>query len=110
MIERQVDRMTELINDLLDVSEMMPGRLRMKIEDVDLTAVARDIAARLRGPLADAGCELILEAETPRAARRRRVRSIMIRSGSACSRTKRGPRIRYVCRAARREGCADRRR
>jgi PAS domain S-box-containing protein len=74
MIERQVERMTELINNLLDVSGIMAGRLRMKIEDVDLAAVTRDIAARLRGPLADAGCELLLDAETPVTGRWSRLR------------------------------------
>jgi PAS domain S-box-containing protein len=74
MIERQVGRMTELINNLLDVTGIMAGRFRLKIEEVDLAAVTRDIVARLRGPLKDAGCDLVLSADAPVVGRWSRLR------------------------------------
>lgn len=74
MIERQVSRMTELINNLLDVTGIMAGRFRLKIEEVDLAAVTRDIVARLRGPLKDAGCDLVISADVPVVGRWSRLR------------------------------------
>jgi PAS domain S-box-containing protein len=61
-IDRQVDRLTKLINNLLDVSRITAGRIDLELDDVDLTALVRDIAERARDELARAGCPFTLRA------------------------------------------------
>jgi signal transduction histidine kinase len=61
--ERQVERLTALINNLLDISRITAGRLDLDLEPVDLAAVAREAAARFREDLARAGCVLELRAD-----------------------------------------------
>jgi signal transduction histidine kinase len=61
--ERQVERLTSLINNLLDISRITAGRLDLDLEPVDLAAVARETSARFREDLARAGCVLELRAE-----------------------------------------------
>jgi signal transduction histidine kinase len=43
---RQVTKLATLIGDLLDVSRIVAGRLRLEREDVDLAGVVRDVASR----------------------------------------------------------------
>ena len=45
--QRQVERLTRLIGELMDVSRITAGRLRLELEDVDLSAVVRDVVGRL---------------------------------------------------------------
>jgi PAS domain S-box-containing protein len=61
--ERQVERLTALINNLLDISRITAGRLDLDLEPVDLAAVAKEAAARFGEDLARAGCVLELRAE-----------------------------------------------
>ena len=61
--ERQVERLTGLINNLLDISRITAGRLELDLEPVDLAAVARETAARFRDDLARAGSVLELHAD-----------------------------------------------
>ncbi len=61
--ERQVERLTGLINNLLDISRITAGRLDLDLEPVDLAAVAREASVRLREDLARAGCVLELRAD-----------------------------------------------
>jgi signal transduction histidine kinase/PAS domain-containing protein len=63
MIDRQVDRLAGLIENLLDVSRVMGGRLVLDLEDTDWSEVIRDVAARLKDHLADAACPLSLRLE-----------------------------------------------
>jgi signal transduction histidine kinase len=49
----QLERLTKLAADLLDLSRLDAGRMRIEREDVDLGEVARVLAAEL-GPIADA--------------------------------------------------------
>lgn len=63
--ERQVERLTALINSLLDISRITSGRLDLDLEPVDLTAVVRDAAARFREDLARAGCALEIRTNGP---------------------------------------------
>ena len=44
-LESQVDRVTRLIDDLLDVSRLRAGRLDIRPEPTDLVAVCRDLVA-----------------------------------------------------------------
>lgn len=47
-VKRQLDRLEQLINALLDVSRIGAGRLELQLERVDLVDVANDVIARLR--------------------------------------------------------------
>jgi signal transduction histidine kinase len=58
--ERQVKGFAGLVNDLLDVSRIAAGRLELRREEVDLTAVAREVVARYGREAAGAGCAVSL--------------------------------------------------
>ncbi|AEI64625.1 sensor histidine kinase [Corallococcus macrosporus] len=64
-IERQAMRMAKLVNTLLDVSRIHAGRLELELEEVDLAALVRDIAARFAPELALSGAALQVHADTP---------------------------------------------
>ena len=57
-VDKQLDRLTELVDALLDVSRAAAGRLQLKLEPVDLTAVVFATAERFKDDLATAGCSL----------------------------------------------------
>jgi signal transduction histidine kinase len=57
-VDKQLKRLTELVDSLLDVSRAADGRLALELEDVDLVAVVGDVALRLKDDLANAGCSL----------------------------------------------------
>jgi PAS domain S-box-containing protein len=65
IIARQVERLKRLVDELLDLSRITAGKLRLLHEEVDLAAAARDAALRFRESLARAGCELNLYAGRP---------------------------------------------
>ena len=54
MMERQLKQMNRLVDDLLDVSRITAGKLRLRKERVDLASVMRDAAESSR-PLVDRG-------------------------------------------------------
>jgi PAS domain S-box-containing protein len=47
MAFKQIERLTRLIEELMDVSRITAGRLRLQREHVDLAAVVRDVVGRL---------------------------------------------------------------
>ncbi|AKT39078.1 GAF domain-containing sensor histidine kinase [Chondromyces crocatus] len=59
---RQVARLTRLVDDLLDVSQIGAGRLKLRIEPFDLVQLVKDIFSRIEGQLAQAKCRLTLNA------------------------------------------------
>jgi signal transduction histidine kinase len=59
--EGQIERLTRLIDTLLDVTRINSGQLELSLEDVDLCDVARDVASRLEIELERAGCSLDLD-------------------------------------------------
>ena len=63
IIERQVQHMVRLVDDLLDVSRITRGRLELQREPVDIAAVLRDAVETSR-PLLD-GSELELDVRVP---------------------------------------------
>lgn len=63
--ERQVHRLQALIDNLLDVSRISSGRLRLQTETVDLADVVREVSGRFAEELAAADCHLVLESFTP---------------------------------------------
>jgi signal transduction histidine kinase len=62
-IDRQVDRLSRLIGELMDVSRIQAGRLRLELEEVDLAAVVRDVVARYADEAARAGEHVELHAD-----------------------------------------------
>jgi PAS domain S-box-containing protein len=63
MIERQVKHMARLIDDLLDVSRIARGKIRLRTERCDLGRIVRDTASDYRPVLEAAG--LALEVDIP---------------------------------------------
>jgi PAS domain S-box-containing protein len=57
-LERQVNRLTGLINDLLDISRITGGRMELEREEVDLAAVVRDVVARQEEDRTRARCPI----------------------------------------------------
>jgi PAS domain S-box-containing protein len=72
--ERQVKVFTRLVNDLLDISRIAAGRLELRLAEVDLAAVVREVAAGFGPTLAEAGCPLTLRADAPAVGRWDRAR------------------------------------
>jgi signal transduction histidine kinase len=61
LTERQVRRLERLINNLLDVSRIAIGRFMLQVEEVDLAAMVRDVAAQFAAEIARAGATLTLD-------------------------------------------------
>jgi signal transduction histidine kinase len=61
-VKRQLDRLEQLINALLDVSRIGVGRLELELEQVDLVEVASEVLARLRDEAARQNVPLRLDA------------------------------------------------
>ena len=61
--DTQLRRMTTLVDDLLDVSRMVGGQLQVRLEDVDLEAIVREVTDRLQPDLTTASCALVLRVE-----------------------------------------------
>jgi len=68
------DRLGILIEDLLDVSRIATGQLRLQHESFDLEDAVREVAERMREAAARAGCEILLDVSGPIAGRWDRVR------------------------------------
>jgi signal transduction histidine kinase len=62
-MRRQIERMTKLTTDLLDLSQLDAGALTMQADSVDLSALAREVAREF-GPRADSRGSR-LEVRTP---------------------------------------------
>ncbi|HYT31043.1 MAG TPA: PAS domain S-box protein, partial [Thermoanaerobaculia bacterium] len=61
--ERQINRLSRLVDSLLDISRITGGRLDLEGEPVDLAAVARDALRRAAEELDRAGCAATLRLE-----------------------------------------------
>jgi PAS domain S-box-containing protein len=71
---RVSDRLGTLIEDLLDVSRIATGRLKLQHESFDLEDAVREVAERLHEAAARARCEIVLDVSGPIAGRWDRVR------------------------------------
>ncbi len=58
---RQIERLSKLIDDLLDISRISRGKLSLHPEKFSLTDLIRDIVTRFAGPLEAAGCAVQLQ-------------------------------------------------
>ncbi len=63
---RQVKKLSELVNDLLDVARIAGGRLRLELEEVELGALVSEVVTRYEPEAARAGSRILLgEASGP---------------------------------------------
>lgn len=62
MARRQVRKMADLIEDLLDVSRISVGKVRLDPEPMDLAALVHEVMGRYAPQAAQAGCSVDLEA------------------------------------------------
>lgn len=62
LIERQVQRLTKLVDEMLDVARINTGRLVLTMETVDLAEIARQVVARHQDAFDRASCQLTLAA------------------------------------------------
>lgn len=60
---RQTDRLTFLLDNLLEVSRMSSGKLRLDREPLDLAALVRDVVGRFAEAAEKAGCQLEVTTE-----------------------------------------------
>jgi two-component system phosphate regulon sensor histidine kinase PhoR len=65
-IKREVDRMVQLVHDLLDLTRAEAGRLRLRREVVDLSSVATNIVKTFEPRAAQTGVTLKIDVETAR--------------------------------------------
>ncbi len=59
-IDRQLQRLTRLINELLDVSRITTGRLELEFEEFDLVATVAEVAGRMQEEATRVQCVLSL--------------------------------------------------
>lgn len=59
-MERQVGRLAALVEELLDISRVTSGRLRVHPEPIDLSRLVREVVTRLGPQLVAAGCTVEL--------------------------------------------------
>ena len=66
VIDRQVSHMARLLDDLLDVARIMQGKIALKVERFELTAIVNDAIETTRALIESRGQELIiLKTATP---------------------------------------------
>jgi signal transduction histidine kinase len=71
---RQVSRLSALVENLLDVSQLTSGRLSLSLDDGDLSALVADAVARVRDEADAAASTLTLHLEAPLTGRFDRLR------------------------------------
>ena len=54
-VDKQLGRLTELVDALLDVSRAAAGRVELSLDEVDLVAVVRNVAERFKDELTSSG-------------------------------------------------------
>jgi signal transduction histidine kinase len=65
VIERQGRRLSKLVNDLLDVSQIAAGGPSVELEPVDISALVREVAERFADDASRARSPLRVQAEEP---------------------------------------------
>jgi K+-sensing histidine kinase KdpD len=61
LAEKQVNRITILVDDLLDVTRITSGKLTLNFETIEVVEVVREVLERYKSQLEIARCELILD-------------------------------------------------
>jgi PAS domain S-box-containing protein len=65
MAARQIQRLNRLIGELMDVSRLTAGRLKLEREPLDLSALVRDVAVRLADEAAKAHTAISVRGPSP---------------------------------------------
>jgi signal transduction histidine kinase len=65
LARRQVERLARLVSNLLDVSRIGAEQIQLRIAEVDLAAVTREVLDQFAAELARAGCATEIEASQP---------------------------------------------
>ncbi len=60
-IDRHAGRLTTLVNELLDVTRIHAGRMRLELEQVDLATLVLEVAGRFERPSSQARSPILLE-------------------------------------------------
>ncbi|HEY7955150.1 MAG TPA: GAF domain-containing protein, partial [Polyangia bacterium] len=63
-VGRSFDRLSRLVEDLLDVSSASAGRLQLKLEEVHLSEVVHDVLSHFEDQLSRAGCAVSLRLDS----------------------------------------------
>src|SRR5205814_961953 len=63
--EKHLERLTKLVDQLLDVTRIRSGQLSIVRESLDLVALVREVTDGFAEPMARAGCTLDLRAAGP---------------------------------------------
>lgn len=71
---RQIERLSSLVNELLEVSRIATGRFALELEEIDLTRLVREVADRFTAQAARAGSALEVIASQPVLVRSDRLR------------------------------------
>lgn len=91
VIRRNVDRLTRLITNLLDISRIGAGRLELELEELDLSELVREVVVRFEEELERAGCEVRLDAQAPAVGRWDRLRLEQVVTNLIANAVKYGP-------------------
>jgi len=65
VMHRQTERLTNLVDELLDVSRIRLGRMELHLEPVDLAELTREVTSRFEPEVEKARCRLDLQLEGP---------------------------------------------
>jgi PAS domain S-box-containing protein len=90
-MRRQVKRLSDLINDLLDVARISGGRLKLVLEQVELSGLVREVASRFELEAERAGGRLDVQAEAPLTGRWDRLRLEQVVTNLLSNALKYGP-------------------
>ncbi|WNG46636.1 PAS domain-containing protein [Archangium minus] len=63
VMRRQVKRLSDLVNELLDVSRISSGRLSLALEEVDLVALVHEVCSRFEPEAERVGCRLQIRSD-----------------------------------------------
>jgi GAF domain-containing protein/DNA-binding response OmpR family regulator/nitrogen-specific signal transduction histidine kinase/HAMP domain-containing protein len=61
VIKSNADRLTALVNDILDISRIETGRIKLKITSIDLVKLIDDMADNFQGRMVEKSLELMLD-------------------------------------------------
>jgi signal transduction histidine kinase/PAS domain-containing protein len=107
IIERQMQRLTQLVDDLLDVARIRAGRFNVEAEDVDLGEAVRAAISRSEPDLVRSRSELRLDIEPGLVGRWDRLRLDQVIANLLSNAVKYGAGRPIEIRASCREGTAE---
>jgi GAF domain-containing protein/DNA-binding response OmpR family regulator/HAMP domain-containing protein len=61
VIKNNADRLTALVNDILDISHIETGRMKLQIEPLDMVRLINDVIDEFRGKMVEKSLELTLD-------------------------------------------------